>query len=79
MFAACVGFVNGYMVIRTGLPSFIVTLATFFILRGVNLGGTKAITDTVRVGGLRDVRRLRGRAADPRQTTSGPRTTSASA
>ena len=30
------------------------TLATFFILQGVNLGGTKAITDTVRVGGLRD-------------------------
>jgi len=55
VFAAGVGFLNGYMVIRTGLPSFIVTLATFFILRGVNLGGTKAITDTVRVGGLRDV------------------------
>jgi simple sugar transport system permease protein len=52
--AACIGFLNGYMVIRTGLPSFIVTLATFFILQGVNLGGTKAITDTVRVGGLRD-------------------------
>jgi simple sugar transport system permease protein len=54
VFAACVGFINGYMVIRTGLPSFIITLATFFVLRGVNLGGTKAITDTVRVGGLRD-------------------------
>jgi simple sugar transport system permease protein len=54
VFAAGVGFVNGYMVIRTGLPSFIITLATFFVLRGVNLGGTKAITDTVRVGGLRD-------------------------
>jgi simple sugar transport system permease protein len=52
--AAAIGFINGYMVIRTGLPSFIVTLATFFILQGVNLGGTKAITDTVRVGGLRD-------------------------
>jgi simple sugar transport system permease protein len=52
VFAAGVGFVNGYMVIRTGLPSFIVTLATFFVLQGVNLGGTKAITDTVRVGGL---------------------------
>jgi simple sugar transport system permease protein len=54
VFAAAVGFLNGYMVIRTGLPSFIITLATFFVLRGVNLGGTKAITDTVRVGGLRD-------------------------
>jgi simple sugar transport system permease protein len=53
-FAAGVGFVNGYMVVRTGLPSFIVTLASFFILRGINLGGTKAITDTVRVGGLSD-------------------------
>jgi simple sugar transport system permease protein len=53
-FAAGIGFINGYMVIRTGLPSFIVTLATFFILQGVNLGGTKAITDTVRVGGLSD-------------------------
>jgi simple sugar transport system permease protein len=54
VFAAGVGLLNGYMVIRTGLPSFIITLATFFVLRGVNLGGTKAITDTVRVGGLRD-------------------------
>jgi simple sugar transport system permease protein len=54
VFAAGIGFMNGYLVIRTGLPSFIVTLATFFVLRGVNLGGTKAITDTVRVGGLRD-------------------------
>jgi simple sugar transport system permease protein len=54
VFAAGIGFMNGYMVIRTGLPSFIVTLATFFILQGVNLGGTKAITGTVRVGGLRD-------------------------
>jgi simple sugar transport system permease protein len=54
VFAAAIGFINGTMVIRTGLPSFIVTLATFFILQGVNLGGTKAITDTVRVGGLRD-------------------------
>jgi simple sugar transport system permease protein len=54
-FAALVGFINGYMVIKTKLPSFIVTLATFFVLQGVNLGVTKAITGTVRVAGLRDV------------------------
>jgi simple sugar transport system permease protein len=54
-FAALVGFINGYMVIKTRLPSFIVTLATFFVLQGVNLGVTKAITGTVRVAGLRDV------------------------
>ena len=45
--ATAVGFLNGYMVMRTKLPSFIVTLATFFILQGVNLGVTKAITNQV--------------------------------
>jgi simple sugar transport system permease protein len=50
--AAGVGFINGYMVMRTKLPSFIVTLATFFILQGVNLGVTKAITNQVLVSGL---------------------------
>jgi simple sugar transport system permease protein len=54
-FAALVGFINGYMVIKTRLPSFIVTLATFFVLQGANLGVTKAITGTVRVAGLGDV------------------------
>jgi simple sugar transport system permease protein len=53
--AATVGFINGYMVVRTKLPSFIVTLATFFVLQGVNLGVTKAITGTVRVSGLSTV------------------------
>jgi len=50
--AAGVGFVNGYMVMTTKLPSFIVTLATFFILQGVNLGVTKAITNQVLVSGI---------------------------
>jgi simple sugar transport system permease protein len=50
--ALAIGFVNGYMVIKTKLPSFIVTLATFFILQGVNLGVTKAVTGTVLVTGL---------------------------
>jgi simple sugar transport system permease protein len=54
-FAAAVGFTNGMMVIKTKLPSFIVTLATFFVLQGINLGVTKQITGTVRVAGLRDV------------------------
>src|SRR3954466_6032158 len=50
--AGGVGFVNGYMVMTTKLPSFIVTLATFFILQGVNLGVTKAITNQVSVSGI---------------------------
>jgi simple sugar transport system permease protein len=52
VFASAVGFLNGYMVMRTKLPSFIVTLATFFILQGANLGVTKAITDQVAVSGI---------------------------
>jgi simple sugar transport system permease protein len=52
VFAGTVGFINGLMVVKTGLPSFIVTLATFFVLQGANLGVTKQITGTVRVGGL---------------------------
>jgi simple sugar transport system permease protein len=54
LFALLVGFVNGVMVIKTALPSFIVTLATFFVLRGANLGVTKAVTGTVQVSGVDD-------------------------
>jgi simple sugar transport system permease protein len=55
-FAACIGLINGWLVMLTGLPSFIVTLAMFFSLRGINLGATKAITGTVRVAGVSDAR-----------------------
>lgn len=49
LFGALIGFLNGWLVVTTGLPSFIVTLATFFVLRGANLAVTKAFTGTVRV------------------------------
>jgi simple sugar transport system permease protein len=42
-----IGFLNGYLVVRTGIPSFLITLATFFSLRGINLAVTKGITGTV--------------------------------
>jgi simple sugar transport system permease protein len=45
--ALAIGFVNGYLVVRTGIPSFLITLSTFFVLQGVNLGVTKLITGTV--------------------------------
>lgn len=51
-FAAAIGAMNGFLVIKTRLPSFIVTLATFFSLQGINLGVTKMITGTVRVAGI---------------------------
>jgi simple sugar transport system permease protein len=50
--AGTVGFINGYMVMTTKLPSFIVTLATFFVLQGANLGVTKAITNQVAVSNI---------------------------
>ncbi|HLM07964.1 MAG TPA: ABC transporter permease [Blastococcus sp.] len=53
--ALAVGFVNGWLVTRTGLPSFIITLGTFLMLQGLNLGLTKLFTDTVTVGGIDDV------------------------
>jgi simple sugar transport system permease protein len=52
LFGAAVGFLNGYTVMRTQLPSFIVTLGTFFVLRGANAGGTLAITGTVQVSDI---------------------------
>jgi simple sugar transport system permease protein len=51
-FALAVGYLNGIMVVRTRLPSFIVTLATFFILRGANVGVTRLVTEQVLVSGI---------------------------
>jgi len=44
LFGLAVGFVNGITVVKTKLPSFIVTLATFFVLQGVNAAGTLKLT-----------------------------------
>src|SRR5436309_5705810 len=49
LFGLVVGFVNGITVIRTKLPSFIVTLATFFVLQGVNSAGTLKLTGTTAI------------------------------
>jgi simple sugar transport system permease protein len=53
--ALVIGFLNGWLVTRTGLPSFIITLGTFLMLQGLNLGLTKLFTGTVLVRGLADV------------------------
>jgi simple sugar transport system permease protein len=47
--ALCIGFLNGLLVMKTGLPSFIVTLGTFFVLRGINLAGVKQVIHQVSV------------------------------
>jgi simple sugar transport system permease protein len=52
MVAAAVGFVNGFLVVRTKLPSFIVTLAALFVLRGLTLALTRLITNRTQVSGV---------------------------
>ncbi len=52
IFALVIGFINGVVVVRTQLPSFIVTLASLFIIRGVTVGMTRIITGRTQVGGL---------------------------
>jgi simple sugar transport system permease protein len=51
-FALAFGLLNGFLLARTGVPSFIITLATFFALQGINLGLTKVLTGAVTVSGL---------------------------
>jgi simple sugar transport system permease protein len=46
---ATVGLVNGVLVTKTGLPSFIVTIATMFIVAGLALGLSRATADTTAV------------------------------
>jgi simple sugar transport system permease protein len=55
--ALAVGFINGYLVVKTGIPSFLVTLGTFFMLRGLNLAITKQVTGNV---GTNDVSTIQG-------------------
>ena len=47
VFALTIGFLNGYLTMRTGIPSFLITLGSFFVLQGANLGLTKLITGAV--------------------------------
>src|SRR5438034_9770467 len=44
LFGLVTGLINRIPVVRTKLPSFIVTLATFFVLQGVNAAGTLKLT-----------------------------------
>ena len=44
-----IGVGNGVLVIKTGLPSFLVTLATLFIVAGLTLGITVAVTGNTTV------------------------------
>ncbi|MEV2276027.1 ABC transporter permease [Nocardiopsis sp. NPDC049922] len=42
-----IGFLNGWILVRTKLPSFLVTLSMFLMLQGLNIGITKLVLGTV--------------------------------
>ena len=52
--ALAIGWLNGYLVIRTGLPSFIVTLAFLYILRGLTIFLAISTTNKTIIGGLKE-------------------------
>ncbi|MFE9110060.1 ABC transporter permease [Streptomyces collinus] len=50
-----IGAFNGWLLVKTGLPSFLVTLGTFLILQGVNLAITKLVTGNVATDDISDM------------------------
>ena len=52
LFGVAIGCLNGFTVVKTRLPSFIVTLGTFFMLRGLNAGATIKITGGVSINDI---------------------------
>ena len=59
------GWLNGWLVVRTGLPSFIVTLAFFFILRGLSLAVSVLFTGKTILSGNGDLVLRQMFASDP--------------
>ncbi|WP_319437465.1 ABC transporter permease [Mycobacterium sp. RTGN5] len=53
--ALTVGFFNGYLVMKTKIPSFLITLSTFFMLAGINLAVTKLVSGQVATQSVNDM------------------------
>jgi simple sugar transport system permease protein len=53
--ALAVGALNGLIVVRTRIPSFLVTLGSFFMLAGLNLAGTRLVTGNVATRSIADM------------------------
>jgi simple sugar transport system permease protein len=50
--ALLTGYVNGWLVVTTRLPSFIITLGTLFVFRGLTIAVTRARTNRTQLGNL---------------------------
>lgn len=55
LIALAIGAFNGFMVMRTGIPSFLITLAAFLMLQGINLAVTKLVTGQVATPSIADM------------------------
>ena len=55
VFSLAVGAFNGWLFNKTGLPSFLVTLGSFFVLQGVNLAVTRIVTGGVSSNRINDI------------------------
>ena len=53
--ALAVGFFNGYLVMKTKIPSFLITLGTLLMLTGINLAVTKLISGQVATPSVNDM------------------------
>ncbi len=53
--SVAIGALNGFLVIKTGLPSFIVTLAFLYILRGLTIWLSILTTQKTVIGGVKKV------------------------
>lgn len=53
--ALAIGWFNGILVVTTKLPSFIVTLGTLFIFRGLTIALTRTLTNRTQLGNLDEV------------------------
>jgi simple sugar transport system permease protein len=47
LFSLLIGFFNGYVTTKTRIPSFLVTLGTFFMFQGLNIAVTQGLTNAV--------------------------------
>jgi simple sugar transport system permease protein len=55
LLSLAIGLGNGYLVVRTGLPSFIVTLGALFAFRGLTIAVSRQLTRRTQLGGLDEV------------------------
>lgn len=52
LLCAAIGIANGLLVVRTGVPSFLVTLGTLFVLRGLTIALSRLATGRTQLGGI---------------------------